>query len=82
MKKNILITLGVIFGVLLIFGLYCKGQYDKAITLDEAVSGQWAQVENQLQRRFDLIPNLVETVKGYAKHEQETFTKIAEVRKS
>ncbi|NLF31744.1 MAG: LemA family protein [Planctomycetes bacterium] len=54
--------------------------YDKAIRLDEAVSKQWAQVDTVLARRFDLIPNLVETVKGYAAHEQELFTHIADAR--
>ena len=48
--------------------------------MDEQVKAQWAQVENQLKRRYDLIPNLVETVKGYAKHEKELFENIAEAR--
>ena len=48
--------------------------------MDESVKGQWGQVENVYQRRFDLIPNLVATVKGYAKHESEVFTQIAEAR--
>ncbi|MGW8272949.1 MAG: LemA family protein [Thermodesulfovibrionales bacterium] len=56
------------------------GQYNKVITLDEKVSASWAQVENQLKRRYDLIPNLVETVKGYATHERELFENIAEAR--
>ena len=55
-------------------------QYNKVITMDEQVKAQWAQVENQLKRRYDLIPNLVETVKGYAKHEKELFENIAEAR--
>jgi LemA protein len=48
--------------------------------MDEGVKAQWAQVENQLKRRYDLIPNLVETVKGYAKHEKELFENIANAR--
>lgn len=48
--------------------------------MDESVTGQWAQVENQLQRRYELIPNLVETAKGYAAHEEEVFTAIADAR--
>jgi LemA protein len=56
------------------------GQYNKAVTMDEAVKAQWAQVDNQLKRRFDLIPNLVETVKGYATHERELFENIAQAR--
>lgn len=49
-------------------------------TLDEQVKADWGQVQNQYQRRADLIPNLVETVKGYAKHEQETLTAVIEAR--
>ena len=49
-------------------------------TMDEAVNANWAQVENQLQRRNDLIPNLVNTVKGYAAHENEIFTNVANAR--
>ena len=56
------------------------GQYNKVITLDEQVKAQWAQVDNQLKRRYDLIPNLVETVKGYATHEKQLFENIAESR--
>lgn len=51
--------------------------YNKAIRYDEAVASQWAQIENQLTRRFDLIPSLMETVKGYQKHEKELFENIA-----
>jgi LemA protein len=54
--------------------------YNRLVGQDEAVKAQWAQVENQLQRRNDLIPNLVETVKGYASHEATVFADIAEAR--
>src|SRR6186713_3689702 len=54
--------------------------YNRFVSQEEAVKAQWAQVQNQLQRRNDLIPNLVETVKGYASHEQEVFQQIAESR--
>ena len=54
--------------------------YNKFVTQEEAVKAQWAQVENQLQRRNDLIPNLDETVKGYAAHEQGVFKEIADSR--
>jgi LemA protein len=54
--------------------------YNGFITLEEGVEGQWANVENVYQRRADLIPNLVNTVKGYAEHEQETFTAVIEAR--
>ena len=56
------------------------GQYNRVIALDEQVKAQWAQVDNQLKRRYDLIPNLVETVKGYATHEKQLFENIAEAR--
>ncbi len=68
----------VLIGIgLLAFGI---GEYNKVIAMDERVKAQWAQVENQLKRRYDLIPNLVETVKGYAKHEKEIYENIAEAR--
>ena len=54
--------------------------YNKFVSQEEAVKAQWAQVENQLQRRNDLIPNLVETVKGYAAHEEGVFKEIADSR--
>ena len=55
-------------------------KYNKLVTGEETVDAAWAQVENQLQRRFDLVPNLVNTVKGYAEHEEEIFTQIADAR--
>jgi len=54
--------------------------YNRFVSQEEAIKAQWAQVENQLQRRNDLVPNLVETVKGYAAHEKEVFAQIAESR--
>src|ERR671937_699981 len=54
--------------------------YNRFVTQEEAIKAQWAQVENQLQRRNDLIPNLVETVKGYAAHEEGVYREIAESR--
>jgi len=54
--------------------------YNKLVTLDQAVQSQWAQVENVYQRRLDLVPNLVETVKGAAAFEKETFTAVTEAR--
>lgn len=56
------------------------GTYNNLVNLDEGVKEAWAQVETQLQRRYDLIPNLVETVKGYAKQEQEVFIEVAKAR--
>jgi len=78
--KVVLAILGVgILAAVIVLG-WGVGQYNKVITLDEKVSASWAQVENQLKRRYDLIPNLVETVKGYATHERELFENIAEAR--
>ena len=78
--KTILIIVGVVLlvGILVIGRLI--GGYNTVIAMDENVKGKWAQVENQLKRRYDLIPNLIETVKGYAKHEKELFENIAEAR--
>lgn len=74
----------IIIGIIAVIILACIGTYvstyNKFVTLDESITGQWAQVENQMQRRNDLIPNLVSTVKGYAKHEKEVFSKIADAR--
>ena len=79
---KVLIVIAILGVIALIIGSMFMSGYNKAITLDEGVKSSWGQVENQLQRRFDLIPNLVETVKGYATHEKEIFTNIAESRKA
>jgi LemA protein len=63
-----------------ILGLVVMGTYNSLNTLDQEVRAQWSQVENVYQRRADLIPNLVETVKGAAAFEKETFTQVAEAR--
>ena len=78
--KSMLILLAVIAVIALGVIFWGVGQYNRVIAMDEQVKSQWAQVENQLKRRYDLIPNLVETVKGYAKHEKETFENIANAR--
>ncbi|HBG92237.1 MAG TPA: LemA family protein [Nitrospiraceae bacterium] len=74
----------IVVGILLLIGFggfkWAIGEYNKVIAMDENVKASWAQVENQLKRRYDLIPNLVETVKGYARHEKELFENIAEAR--
>jgi LemA protein len=74
----------IIFGVIAVFVIGILGwgisQYNKVVAMDEHVKAQWAQVDNQLKRRYDLIPNLVETVKGYARHEKELFENIAQAR--
>jgi LemA protein len=78
--KTVLIVVGILIVVVVIPLLYLKGTYNTLVTMDEGVKAAWAQVENQLQRRYDLIPNLVETVKGYAAHEKEVFIKVTEAR--
>ncbi len=78
--KTVWIVLGVIALVVIIGLGWLIGGLNHAVTLDETVNSSWAQVENQLQRRNDLIPNLVNTVKGYAAHEKELFTKVTELR--
>ena len=65
-----------------IVGSSAMGSYNGFVSLDEDVDGQWANVETQYQRRFDLIPNLVATVKGVAEFEQETLTAVTEARAS
>lgn len=70
----------VIVVILLSIFLSIKGTYNSLVRLDEGIKGAWAQVENQLQRRYDLIPNYVETVKGYARHEKEVFLRVTEAR--
>jgi len=77
-KSWIIIGIIVIAGLLLYSSI--KGTYNNMVSLDEGVTSQWAQVENVYQRRADLIPNLVATVKGYAEHEQETLEGVIEAR--
>lgn len=78
--KNLLVTVAVVATVL--FGAYScyKTNYNGMVAKDETVQGAWAQVQNQYQRRMDLIPNLVSTVKGYAAHEERVLTDVAEAR--
>lgn len=78
--KTVLIIVGILIVIILVPLLYLKGTYNTLVTMDEGVKAAWAQVENQLQRRYDLIPNYVETVKGYAAHEREVFIKVTEAR--
>lgn len=73
--------LGIVILVLIfIFGAYVISKRNSFITMEEDIKASYAQVENQLKRRADLIPNLVNTVKGYAKHEKEIFENIANAR--
>ncbi|MFM2357905.1 MAG: hypothetical protein RJA61_642 [Candidatus Parcubacteria bacterium] len=70
----------IIIVVVAVLGLWSLSAYNGLVAANEAVDGQWAQVETQYQRRFDLIPNLVESVKGIMNQEQEIFTAIADAR--
>ena len=70
----------VILGIILVVGLLLVALYNRLVRLRNRVDNAWAQVEVQLKRRWDLIPNLVETVKGYAAHERETFEAVTNAR--
>ncbi len=75
MKKSLVVLF------LAVSGLFLSGcGYNRMVELEEQVTSQWSQVENVYQRRADLIPNLVNTVRGYADHEQETFVEVVEAR--
>ena len=79
MKKSY-IVIGIIVIILIGIFTWFKGSYNQMVSRSEGVSSQWSNVENQYQRRLDLIPNLVNTVKGYAEHEQNTLTQVVEAR--
>ncbi len=78
--KHVYIIIGVIVAVLIIVVLSIIGIRNGLIGRDESVKAAWSQIDTQLQRRADLIPNLVNTVKGYAKHEDKIFTEVADAR--
>ena len=80
MKKGLLITAGVIAGIVILGFLMFGGVYNGLVQREEAVTSAWSQVENVYQRRMDLVPNLVQTVKGYAAHEKETLQAVVEAR--
>ena len=77
MKKT---TTLIIIAVVAVLAIWAVTGYNGLVSMDEKVSNQWANVETQYQRRADLIPNLVNTVKGYAAHEQETLEGVIEAR--
>lgn len=72
--------IGIIVIILILLSLVLIPKYNSLVTAEENVDSKWAQVENQLQRRYDLIPNLVESVKGYANHEQQIIADITNAR--
>jgi len=78
--KKVWWIVGILVLLVLIIGGSCVGKYNQLVTFNENVSTSWAQVENVLQRRNDLIPNLVNTVKGYAAQEQKVFIDVTEAR--
>ncbi len=80
MKKALFITLGLIVIIVLLGALVFGGVYNNLVTKEEGVTSAWSQVENVYQRRSDLVPNLVATVKGYATHEKETLQNVIEAR--
>ncbi|HVH99293.1 MAG TPA: LemA family protein [Enhygromyxa sp.] len=80
MKRSSLILLAVVVVVVLVIGGSIASTYNRLVSLDQEVEAQWAQVENAYQRRADLVPNLVETVKGAAAHERETLQAVTDAR--
>ncbi len=80
MKKKNWIILGIIVGIILILIISSVSMYNGLVSREEGVNAQWSNVENVYQRRADLIPNLVSTVKGYAAHEKQTLTDVVEAR--
>lgn len=79
MKRGYVVLI-VVVAVALVLFFWIKGMYNSMVRMDEAVSGAWAQVENVYQRRADLVPNLVATVKGYAEHESGTLEAVVNAR--
>jgi len=79
-RKGCIIAIGIVIVLIIVILSSIVGTYNNMVKLDEGVKEKWSQVENVYQRRYDLIPNLVNTVKGYAEYEQETFTAVTEAR--
>ncbi|WP_045522415.1 LemA family protein [Neobacillus niacini] len=79
MKKGYMV-IGIIIAVIVLLGVMLMSSYNNFVNLEENVDQSYAQIENQLQRRLDLIPNLVNTVKGYASHEKEVIASISDAR--
>lgn len=80
MKNGFKGTWIIIIGIIVVLGFMLIGSYNNFVTAEENVDQSYSQIENQLQRRLDLIPNLVNTVKGYASHEKETIQAISDAR--
>lgn len=73
-------ALYIILGIVALGGIWTAWTYNRFVRLQNRTEEAWADIDVQLKRRYDLIPNLIETVKGYAQHEQETFSKVTEMR--
>lgn len=78
--KNLSKGMLILIGIVVLVGIFAFSKYNGLVQQDEAVSTSWANLQSQYQRRADLIPNLVNTVKGYAKHEQATLQGVVEAR--
>ena len=79
-RAGIIAVIGIIVLLIIIYGAWYIGTRNTLVTLEEEIDGAWSEIDNQLKRRSDLIPNLVSTVRGYAAQEKEVFTNIAEAR--
>ncbi len=80
MLPAVIAVIAVIFGIVIIVVLIAIGIYNSIVSLRNQVDNSWSQIDVQLRKRYDLIPNLVETVKGYAAHERETLEKVISAR--
>jgi len=80
--KKVFVPVLVVLVIFVAIAISIFGSYNGLVSSDEAVTSSWSQVENQLQRRMDLIPNLVNTVKGYASHEEKIFTEVTKAREN
>ncbi len=80
MKNGLIIALIIILAVIVLLAAFLISTYNSLVKLRNSLKDQWSQIDIQLKRRFDLIPNLVETVKGYATHEEETLEKVIQAR--
>ena len=79
-KKSFSKSTMIFIGVIVVIVLWAISGYNSLVNMDEGVTNKWSNVETQYQRRADLIPNLVNTVKGYAKHEQQTLEAVMQAR--
>ncbi len=81
MAVGVIVIIAVVAGIIILLILISAGLYNSIISLRNKVDNSWHQIDVQLRKRYDLIPNLVETVRGYAEHERETLEKVINARK-